>query len=82
MSNEPNRRIVQPNPGGGWDITAPKAERVSGHFDRQADAINRGREILENAGGGELQIRGRDGKIRDSDTVHPGRDPHPPRDRR
>lgn len=33
-------------------------------------------------GGGEVRIHGRDGKIRDSDTVPPGRDPHPPKDTR
>jgi len=31
---------------------------------------------------GEIRIHGRDGKIRDSDTVAPGDDPHPPRDRK
>ncbi|HUF07435.1 MAG TPA: DUF2188 domain-containing protein [Candidatus Binatia bacterium] len=38
--------------------------------------------ILERGGGGELTIHGRDGRIRDSDTVPPGRDPHPPKDRK
>ncbi|MDP3984720.1 MAG: DUF2188 domain-containing protein [Acidimicrobiia bacterium] len=33
-------------------------------------------------GGGEVTIHGRDGRIRDSDTVPPGHDPNPPRDKR
>ncbi|MFN3256916.1 MAG: DUF2188 domain-containing protein [Ilumatobacter sp.] len=32
--------------------------------------------------GGEVRIHGKDGRIRDSDTVAPGRDPNPPRDTR
>ena len=34
------------------------------------------------AGGGEVRIHGRDGAIRDADTVAPGNDPSPPRDKR
>lgn len=78
-----NERHVEPDPnGGGWDITAPGASRRSGHEDTQAAAINRAREIVGNSGGGEVVIHGRNGKIRDSDTVFPGNDPNPPRDRR
>lgn len=76
----PNRRHVVPNPEGGWDVRAPNAERSSGHFDTQDQAIDRAREILGNKGGGELTIHRPDGTIRDSDTVSPGSDPNPPRD--
>jgi hypothetical protein len=37
--------------------------------------------MLGNQGGGELTIKGRDGLIRSKDTVAPGNDPNPPRDR-
>ena len=76
----PNQRNVVPNPKGGWDIDAPGASQASGHFDTQAQAINRAREIVHNAGGGEVRIHGLNGQIRDSDTVAPGNDPFPPRD--
>ena len=76
----PNRRIVAPRPDGTWEVKKPGSDRASGVFDRQSDAIDRGRKIVGNSGGGELQIRGRDGKIRDSDTIPPGNDPNPPRD--
>jgi hypothetical protein len=76
----PNQRNVAPNPEGGWDVKAPGASRASAHLDTQQQAIDRGREILHNAGGGELRIHGRDGQIRDSDTIAPGNDPFPPRD--
>lgn len=50
-------------------------------FDRQSDAIASGREKLVNAGGGELTVKGRDGRIRSKDTLGGGNDPLPPRDR-
>jgi hypothetical protein len=77
-----NERHVVPNPGGGWDVTAPGADRASAHTETQGQAIDRARQIVHNTGGGEVVIHGRDGQIRDSDTVPPGHDPMPPRDRR
>jgi hypothetical protein len=74
-----NDRHVVPAKDGGWDVKAPGADRASGHFDTQKDAIDRAREIIHNAGGGELITHGTDGKIRDKDTVAPGNDPYPPR---
>ncbi len=73
-------RHVQPNPEGGWDMQAPDATRASTHHDTQADAIDRARETVRNLGGGEVVIHGKDGQIRDSDTVPPGNDPNPPKD--
>lgn len=77
-----NRRIVGPHPGGGWQAKAPGAKRASTVGTTQGEVIDRAREILQHLGGGELTIQGRDGVIRDSDTVPPGRDPFPPRDRK
>jgi hypothetical protein len=75
----PNSREVVPNPTGGWDVKKPDAQRASGHFETQAAAADRAREILHNDGGGELRVHGRDGQIRKSDTVAPGNDPYPPK---
>ena len=75
-----NNRHVVPNPDGGWDVKAPGADRASTHHETQSDAINRAREIVHNVGGGEVVTHGRDGRIRDSDTIAPGNDPFPPRD--
>jgi hypothetical protein len=75
-------RIVAPNPKGGWDVRAPGAKRASTHTQTQAQAMDAAKRIVGNAGGGEAQIRGRNGRIRDSDTVAPGNDPHPPKDSR
>lgn len=80
--SKPIDRHVVPNENGGSDVEAPGADRASAHTDTQADAIDRAREIVHNAGGGEVVIHGRDGRIRDFDTVAPGNDPNPPRDKK
>lgn len=77
-----NNRHVVPNPTGGWDVKAPGAKRASAHAATQAEAERRAKEIVANQGGGEVRIHGKDGRIRDSDTVAPGRDPNPPSDSR
>lgn len=77
-----NARHVVPNPKGGWDVLKPGGARRSDHAPTQGAAIDRARDILGRSGGGEIRIHGRDGRIRDSDTVRPGHDPNPPRDRK
>jgi hypothetical protein len=77
-----NRRIVQPRDDGNWEVKKPGADRASAVTDTQSGAIDRARQILTNDGGGELTIKGENGRIRDSDTVRPGNDPNPPKDKR
>lgn len=74
MANDNNRHVV-PNPDGGWDVVKPGSDRASAHRGTQAEAINRAKEIVGNAGGGEVNIHGRNGQIREKDTVDPGNDP-------
>jgi len=78
--NGNNNRHVVPSKNGGWDVKKPGSRRASAHTSTQKEAQDRAREIVHNAGGGEVRIHGRDGKIRDSDTIAPGNDPNPPRD--
>jgi uncharacterized protein DUF2188 len=80
--NRENRRHVVPDPAGGWRVVAPHAERASARAVTQEEAYDRAREIVHNAGGGEVVIHGRDGQIRNSNTIPPGHDPDPPRDKR
>jgi hypothetical protein len=75
LMSKPNAREVRPAADGGWNVIKPGGQRASAHYDRQADAIQRGRTILENTGGGELRVAGRDGAIRSADTIPPGNDP-------
>ena len=74
MANDNDRHVV-PNAGGGWDVVKGGAQRASSHHETQAEAIARGREIVGNAGGGELNIHGRDNRIRAKDSIEPGNDP-------
>lgn len=76
-----NDRYVTRHPEG-WSVQKPGAARASSVHDTQRDAEQRAKEIVGNLGGGEVRIQGRDGRWRDSDTVPPGNDPNPPRDRR
>jgi hypothetical protein len=69
-SNDNDRYVVPNDDRGGWDVKRENAQRASGHFNTQADAIKRAKEIVENTGGGqgETRIQGRNGKFRDSDS--------------
>lgn len=66
---------VTPRPDGRWSARRDDAQRASSVHDRQADANAASRGYLRNQDGGELNIHGRDGRIRAKDTVHPGNDP-------
>lgn len=66
----------------GWAVKKPGAERASSIHDTQQEAERSAKSTVANLGGGEVRIQGRDGQWRDSDTVPPGNDPMPPRDRK
>jgi hypothetical protein len=74
-------RYVMPNKSGGWDVIKEDHQRSSGHFATKKEALDRGREIVRNAGGGELRIANRQGRFIDSDTIAPGHE-SPKRDTR
>ncbi|HXK32942.1 MAG TPA: DUF2188 domain-containing protein [Dehalococcoidia bacterium] len=77
-----NERHVTPSDDGRWRVVAPGSRRASAIEGTQQEAIDRAREIVGKTGGGEVVIHDRRGQIRDSDTVPPGNDPNPPRDRK
>lgn len=77
----PETRIVSRNPDGGWDVSKPDAKRASANLPTQREADKRAGDILRNAGGGERVTKGVDGRIRSKDTIPPGNDPNPPKDR-
>lgn len=79
MSRGQNNRFVVRNPNGGWDVVGPGADRASSHHNTQAEAIDRAREIVSNAGGGEVRIQNTEGQWRETFTVPPGNDPYPPK---
>lgn len=71
---------VSKNDKGGWKAQRAGASKASGHYPTQSEAEKAAKQLSHNSGGGEVRIHGRDGKIRDSDTVAPGNDPYPPKD--
>ena len=76
-----NYNVVK-NQNGGWDAKRDSAQRSSFHADTQREAEVIAKQFSGNSGGGEVRIHGLDGKIRDSDTVPPGHDPYPPKDKK
>ena len=61
---------------GGWANVRPGSDRASSVHRTQAEAIERGREIAQNAGT-EHVIHGTNGQIRESNSY--GNDPFPPK---
>jgi hypothetical protein len=80
MSKDQDRTVFQRDDGT-WVNKRNDAERASSVHTTQKEAAEAAREMLGNQGGGELSIKGRDGQIRSKDTIHPGNDPCPPRDK-
>jgi len=73
-SGNDNDRYVQPNKErGGWDVVKELHKQVSAHTETKDQAINRARQIIKNAGGGELRIKNERGQLIDSDTIKSGR---------
>ena len=73
-------RIVYRGEDGNWINKRVSGQRASSVAPTQAEAVADARQMLQNQGGGELTIKGRDGRIRSKDTIAPGNDPFPPRD--
>ena len=69
-----NKRIVGPkSTGNGWQNVNPSGGTTSHR--KQETAMKQARAELRRTGGGELIVQGRDGQIRQKDTVWPGNDP-------
>lgn len=81
MSKDRDRSVFQRPDGSTWVNQRNDAERASSNHDTQRDAIDAATTMLGNQGGGELTVMGRNGRIRSKDTIAPGNDPFPPKDR-
>jgi Uncharacterized protein conserved in bacteria (DUF2188) len=55
---------VGPKAGGGWQVSGESRD-----FKTQAEAVQAGRRRLQGSGGGELVVKGRDGRIRAQSTI-------------
>lgn len=80
MSKKQDRTVYKRDDGK-WVNKRNDAERASSVHDTQKDASKTAKDMLHNQGGGELTIKGVNGQIRSKDTVAPGNDPCPPKDK-
>jgi hypothetical protein len=80
MGGKGRDRTIFRREDGKWANKRNDAGKASSVHETQKEAEEAGKEMLENQGGGELTVKGRDGKIRSKDTIEPGNDPNPPKD--
>lgn len=80
MSKDRDRTVYQ-NEDGSWANKRNDASRSGSNHSTQKEAVAAAKGMLKNQGGGELTTKGVDGKFRSKDTIAPGRDPNPPRDK-
>lgn len=76
-----NDRTISRRPDGTWANKRDGATRAGSLHDTQREAIDAARNTMGNTGGGELKVKGVNGRIRSKDTIPPGNDPNPPKDR-
>ena len=74
-------RTVTPRPDGTWANKRNDAGRASSLHGTQREAEAAAKGMLKRQGGGELSVMGENGRVRSKDTIAPGRDPKPPRDK-
>ena len=79
--NKPQDRTVFRREDGTWVNKRNDASRASSVHDTQAAANAAAKAMLGHQGGGERTTLGRSGRIVSKDTIAPGNDPMPPRDR-
>ncbi len=80
MSKDRDRTVFKRDDGN-WVNKRNDSDRASSLHKTQADAANSAKTMLTKQGGGELTVKGLNGQIRSKDTISPGKDPLPPRDR-
>ena len=67
---------------GEWAVKKAGGQKASATASTQSEAEKIAKGYCHNAGGGEVRIHRPNGSIRDSDTVAPGNDLCPPKDKK
>lgn len=80
MSKDQDRMVYRRSDGT-WVNKRNDAGKASSLHPTQAAAIGAAKGMLQNQGGGELSVKGTNGQIRSKDTIAPGNDPNPPKDK-
>lgn len=74
-------RTVSQRPDKKWANKKDGNEKATSVHDTQKEAAKEARDMLQKEGGGELKVKGENGKIRSKDTIPPAKDPNPPKDK-
>jgi hypothetical protein len=74
-------RTIYRRSDGKWVNKRNDSGKATSLHNTQKGAETAAKENLKNQGGGELTIKGINGKIRSKDTISPGNDPNPPKDK-
>ena len=77
-----NYHVTKDKETGDWKAKREGASHAAGYYDTQAETEKAAKEFSANSGGGEVKIHSLKGPIRDSDTVAPGKDYCPPKDKK
>lgn len=80
MAGKNDRYVVKH--GNDWAVKKGGVATPESIHRKQSTAEQQAKATVRDLGGGEVLIQGRDARWRDSDTVAPGRDPFPPRDKK
>jgi hypothetical protein len=80
MSKDRDRTVYKRDDGQ-WVNKRNDAEKASSVHNTQKEANQAARDMLKNQGGGEVTTKGLSGRIVSKDTISPGRDPNPPKDK-
>lgn len=79
--SKPQDRTISRRADGTWENKRNDTDRASSLHATQREAVRAAKTMLTNQGGGELTTKGLDGRFRSKDTIAPGNDPMPPRDK-
>jgi hypothetical protein len=79
--SKPRDRTVFQKSDGQWANKRNNADKASSLHSTQRAAEQAAKTMLKNQGGGELTTKGENGRIRSKDTIAPGNDPNPPKDK-
>lgn len=78
-----NYHVTNPKGSNIWKAVQEGAKRASATASTQKEAEKLAKVFSKNSGGGEVKIhKPNGGPIRDSDTVFPGKDSNPPKDKK
>jgi Uncharacterized protein conserved in bacteria (DUF2188) len=60
---------VIPGSAGSWEVVESGSSAAHSQHSTKREAVEHARELVENRGGGEAVVHGRDGSIRESDRI-------------